>query len=125
MKQFIYFLLIFFSCGLSHSQSLKELLAADSSVWFGIDYSQAKFTGSFAQAFGIDPNDGTELVEKWIPEWNKIVLKEPQNFEIGEAIKKPNTFLDISSVNSINSKINKDSVYTEKLELVALSGGII
>lgn len=113
MKRIICLVVIFFSFQFSKSQTTKELLAADSAVWFGIDYSKAKFTGSFAQAFGIDPNDGTELVEKWIPEWNKIVLKEPQNFRVGEAIKKPYTYLDINSVNSINSKINKDSVYSE------------
>lgn len=82
-------------------------------MWFGIDYSKVKFTGSFAHAFGIDPNDGTELVEKWIPEWNKIIPSEPLNFPIGEVIKKPNLFYDINSVNRINSKINKDSVYSE------------
>jgi hypothetical protein len=92
---------------------LKELLAADSAVWFGIDYSKAKFTGSFAQAFGIDPNNGTELVEKWMFEWNSIILREPQNFDIGAVIKKPNIYPDIRSVNIINSKINKDSVYSE------------
>lgn len=113
MKHSIYVLLIFFSCSFSYSQTLKELLAADSAVWFGIDYSKAKFTGSFAQAFGIDPNNGAELVQKWIPEWNYIVLREKENFPIGEAIKKPNIYLDISSVNIINSKINKDSVYSE------------
>ena len=95
------------------SQNSKALLAADSAVWFGLDFSKAKFTGSFAHAFGIDPNDGFELVNKWIPEWNKIFFKEPQNFDIGGAIKKPNLYMDINSVNKINSQIAKDSVYSE------------
>jgi hypothetical protein len=114
MKRTICFLIALFSLQFSQSQTTKELLAADSAVWFGIDYSKAKFTGSFAQAFGIDPSIGNELVDKWVPEWNKIVLNEQQNFPINEAIKKPYTFFDISSVNAINSKINKDSVYSEE-----------
>ena len=109
----VFFVLFILSTSFLFSQDIKVLLAADSAVWFGIDYSKAKFTGSFAQAFGIDPNNGNELVEKWIPEWNKIFFKEPQNFQIGEAIKKPNIYFDVNSVNIINSKINKDSIYSE------------
>jgi hypothetical protein len=94
------------------SQNTKVLLAADSAVWFGLDFTKAKFTGSFAQSFGIAPNDGTELIEKWVPEWNNMFFKEPQNFDIGEAIKKPMLYRDIGAVTKLNSKINKDSVYS-------------
>ena len=111
MKKIILVFFIFTSSFVS-SQNIKELLAADSAVWFGLDFTKAKFTGSFAQSFGIAPNDGTEIVEKWIPEWNKIFFKEPQNFDIGEAIKKPMIYRDIEAVNKLNAKINKDSVYS-------------
>ena len=64
MKRYVCLLIIFFYFQLSHSQTLKQLLAADSAVYFGIDYTKARFSGSFAHAFGIDPNDGTEIVKK-------------------------------------------------------------
>lgn len=112
MKKTIVICFIFCLFG-AGAQNVKALLEADSAVWFGLDFSKAKFTGSFAQAFGIDPNNGSELVNKWIPEWNSLVLKEPLNFDIGLAIKKPWLHSDIKSVTKINSKIAKDSVYSE------------
>lgn len=114
MRIFVGIFLVFFQL-VGSAQSAKELLAADSVVWFGLDFSKAKFSGRFTHAFGIDPNSGNDLINKWIPDWNELFIKEPMNYDIREALKKPKTYYDLKPVSEGNSKIISDSVFNEQL----------
>lgn len=108
-----YIFLLLFCTLLVRSQNYAKLLEGDSVVWFGLDFSKAKFIGSFSHIFGIDPNGGGDLVSQWIPDWNNLFIKEPMNFDMRTALKKPNLYYDLASVKAINSKIISDSVFTE------------
>lgn len=107
------FLTIFcFTFSISFSQN-KLLLKGDSAVWFGLDFSSARFMGGFAEAVGIGDHSASELINKNMPAWNDLFFLEPLNYDIGEAIKKPLLHKDIKSISKINAAINPDSLCFE------------
>ena len=93
----------------------KMFFKSDSMVWFGLDFTKAKFTGHFAIESGLEINSVKELVNKDMPGWNDIILKEPLHYDIGHPMKKPIFFSDLSSITKLNSEITAaDSIYYEQ-----------
>ncbi len=93
----------------SHSQN-NLLLNGDSAVWFGVDFSNARFSGSFADLFGSEDSASNETINTHFRQWNDFFINEPLNYDIGGAIKKLLLFKAIKSVNSINKTIIVDSL---------------
>lgn len=107
------FLTVFLTvAAISSGQNLKEMLEADSAVWYGLDFSRAKLMGDFSHPSAAGVKDGVLIVERWIPEWNALVLKEAWNFDVGAAIQKPKTRKEIASVMKLNAVINPDSIFS-------------
>ncbi len=75
-------------------------------VWFGLDFTKATFVGQFDQAMGAMPANGNDMKNKWIPGWNSLIVAEPQNFDFKKAFNKESVFLDITTMNSLNTKID-------------------
>jgi hypothetical protein len=94
------------------AQSSKDVFTATEIVWYGLDFTNAKFVGQFDQGFGALPATGTDMKNKWIPQWNALIAKEPQNFKLKDAFRKDNIYYDMAPVNEINSKIDVDKAMT-------------
>jgi hypothetical protein len=105
----LFFLSVIIGAGLGmKAQTAKDIFNATEVVWYGLDFAKAKFVGQFDQGFGAMPATGTEMRNKWIPQWNALVAKEPQNFKLKNALRKDNVYYDLVPLNELNSKIDVD-----------------
>ena len=115
MKKIILSLLVIASGTFAKAQDAKSALASTEIVWFGLDFTKAKFVGAFDQAVGVAPATGSDMKSKWIPSWNSLIAKEPQNFDLKKSFRKDNVIYDFKSINMLNGKIDVDGcmVYNE------------
>jgi hypothetical protein len=109
MKKLFSLSLLFIAALSIQAQTAKDAFAAKEIVWYGLDFTKAKFVGQFDQGFGAMPATGTDMRNKWIPQWNALIAKEPQNFKIKEAFRLDNVYYDMASLNELNSKIDVDN----------------
>ena len=125
MKTIILSLLVLASGILANAQNAKSALASTEIVWFGLDFTKAKFVGAFDQAGGVAPATGSDMKSKWIPSWNSLIANEPQNFDLKKSFRKDNVIYDLKSINMLNGKIDVDGcmVYNEgKIERTEIDG---
>lgn len=111
MKKIIFIFFVFINICSLKSQD-KNLLFGDSVIWFGIDFTKARFMGGFAEGSELGPNSQAQLVEVEIPRWNLLILKEPLKYNVAEASHKKFLFNETYSIGKINATINLDSVYS-------------
>ncbi|MFL5762581.1 MAG: hypothetical protein ACJ77K_01485 [Bacteroidia bacterium] len=95
---------------MSKAQDAKSVFSANEIVWFGLDFSKAKFVGAFTQIGDAGSVTGSDLKNKWIPAWNALVINEPQNFDFKKSFRKDNLLNDITSVTEINKKVDPDAM---------------
>ena len=115
MKKIILSLLVLASGTFAKAQDAKSALSSTEIVWFGLDFTKAKFVGAFDQGAGIAPATGSDMKTKWIPSWNALVVNEPQHFDFKKSFRKDNVIYDLKSINELNNKIDVDAcmVYNE------------
>jgi hypothetical protein len=85
------------------SQDRNTAIKAKEIVWFGMDFSKAKFVG-------VGEATGYEMRAKYIPAWNNLILAEQKKFDVKKAFKKDNVYFDIASVNEINIALKEDAM---------------
>ncbi|MBL0329870.1 MAG: hypothetical protein IPP64_10755 [Bacteroidetes bacterium] len=125
MKKIILSLLVVASGTFAKAQDAKSALSATEIVWFGLDFTKAKFVGGFDQVGGAGVATGSDMKTKWIPGWNALILNEPQHFDFKKSFRKDNIVYDLKSMNELNSKIDVDAcmVYNEgKIERTEIDG---
>jgi len=110
MKKVILTCIYIFTTFINVNAQKNEIAKASEIVWYGLDFSNSKFVGKFDHGFGIAPVTGSDLKFNWIPKWNNLVVTEQQNYEIAKALKKPYVYYDIKAVNTINDKINPETL---------------
>jgi hypothetical protein len=108
MKKLILFALMITAVAVTKAQDAKNVFSAKEIVWYGMDFTKATFVGQFDQGMGALPATGSDIKNKWIPEWNSLIAREPQNFKIKEAFRVDNVYYDLSAVNEINRKVDPD-----------------
>jgi hypothetical protein len=106
MKKLAILSLLFLVVALK-AQDKSKVYSASEIVWFGMDFTKAKFVGQFDQGMGAMPATGGDMKNKWIPQWNNLVASEQQNFDFKKALDK-DIYYDIATMNSLNSKIDPD-----------------
>lgn len=104
MKKVILILIVALQTGISSGQSIEELRDSESITWFGIDFSQARFIGKY------DFKSPWELKDKLIPEWNQVVLREPEKYDISKYFSKPKVEMELGDVYDRNSKIDESEI---------------
>jgi len=107
MKKFGFFLLLIGSS--VFAQTNKNAIFGDDVVWYGIDYSKAKFTGEFSNYQGTGPKSEV-LLKQTIPQWNMIVIKEGNKYDVGKYFKKSHVFNDLGSVIKHNEGIDETKI---------------
>lgn len=95
-------------------ESSKDILKGNKEiVWLGLDFTHAKFIGF------IDYEQGIKvpklLVEKWIPSWNHLMLKEAKKYNVGRLFRKRIEVInDFSLVKELNRKIDVKDIFAKK-----------
>lgn len=123
MRNLVFSLLLLSGIALK-AQDAAKVFSATEIVWFGMDFTKAKFVGQFDQGMGAMPATGGDMRNKWIPQWNALIQNEQQNFDLKKALNKESIYYDIASVNTINSKLDPDGcmdVNPTKIEKSALA----
>lgn len=121
------------------TQTVKDLFQENTNqiTWLGIDFSNIKLIGDFAQFSGAGEQSYTEIQEDYFPSWNKLILNEPVKFDIKGMLKKTdlvynldmltklNANSDISEIRAYNNPnyTNEDiTAFIKKYELNDMSG---
>ncbi len=98
--------------GLKAQTTAADVFTGDEIVWYGLDFSKAKFIGQFDQAVGAAPASSYDLKIKYIPGWNELILNESTKYDIGKTFRKTIVSYDIGVVDKINSRISEDEMMT-------------
>src|SRR5690349_21636929 len=104
MKQFnlkkTFLLVVFglFSGILTAQLNSSDIFKEDAIVWYGLDFSRAKFIGKFDQGAGINSINEFELINKYIPAWNELVINQPERFDLKRVFRKNYIYNDLTSV---------------------------
>ncbi len=107
MKKVIISIFGVFIAGSSiNAQSAKAIFDAKEIVWYGMDFTKAKFVGQFDQGMGANPASGSDMRNKYIPGWNALVVNEPQHFDLKKAFRKFSVYNDVAAVNLVNSDVD-------------------
>jgi hypothetical protein len=114
----------------SSAQTLQDVFTKTEMVWYGLDFSQAKFVGEFNEfgpvpAMGgvvkVQTGDTTKVIiggqngaqvlrDNYFKPWNYVILKEKEKYNLPVYYRKKAVKADISAVENINSKVNPDSM---------------
>jgi len=86
----------------------KDVFTKNEIVWYGLDFTKAHFIGQFDQGFGIMPAKGWDMRNKWIPEWNSLIGREPQNFDLRKTFRKDIVQFDLGPVGELTRKMDGD-----------------
>lgn len=93
--------------------SAKDLFTSQEIVWYGIDYSKARFIGSFAQFKDAGEVDERTLVNSYFPGWNLVIIREPAKYNIARFFKKDFANNDLTAVTKINRETKPDGIMQE------------
>lgn len=109
-------LLIFFCMVCSNlffSQSnVRDIFCTNNLVWYGLDFSEAKFIGRFDQGYGIRSVNESEIVNKYIPAWNELIVIEPWNFQLKSTFRKTSIYYDLEPVAKRNASIKTEGLFS-------------
>jgi hypothetical protein len=100
---FIFLLAVAINLSLA-GQSKREALETNSILWFGLDFSEARFTGKF------DFKSPYELKEKYIPQWNQLMLHEAEKYNIRQFYRKTDVKSDFGDVYRNNEAIDETQI---------------
>ena len=100
--------LLISSMGMQAQLTAKDVFTKNEIVWYGLDFTKAHFVGQFDQGFGIMPAKGWDMRNKWIPEWNALIGREQQNFDLRKTFRKDVVLFDLGPVNELTKKMDGD-----------------
>jgi hypothetical protein len=109
MKKIYLFLFLAISFCNTNAQNMSAI-CGDDVVWYGLDFSNAKFVGQFTNVGDNVNSSGFELRDKHIPAWNMLILNEPNKYNIRKSFRKSNVFNQLETVNERNSKIDVEKM---------------
>jgi hypothetical protein len=108
------FLLLFIGvlCFTNSKAQNTNAIFGDDVVWYGLDFSNAKFVGQFTNLGDNIGNMGYELKNKFIPQWNMLILNEPKKYDIRKNFRKANVYNQLDNVTVRNSKLDAEKLTT-------------
>lgn len=92
------------------SQVNKSAIFGDELVWYGVDFSKAKFVGEISNKEGTGQKPEGEIKSKYIPAWNMIVVYEPNKYNVAKFFKKSHVFNDLNPVIKHNEDIDETKI---------------
>ncbi len=110
-KVILSFLTLVMTAAVSYAQfTSKDVFTKDEIIWYGLDFTKAKFIGAMDQGGGASPATGGDIKNKYMPEWNMLVVNEPAHFDFKKAMDKASIYFDIKPVTDDNAKTDKDAL---------------
>jgi hypothetical protein len=125
------FVLIVINFGHAIAQTKQDVFTKTEMVWYGLDFSQAKFVGEFneigpIQAMGgvvkVKTGDTTIVTiggggsnaqvirDNYFKAWNNVIINERDKYYLPEYYSKQAVKADLSAVEVLNAKVNPDSM---------------
>ncbi len=104
------FILMFVAINLYGQKTPQDVFKTDNIVWYGLDFSEARFIGQFDQAAGIAPATANDMKYSYIPAWNALILSEPNRYDLRKTFRKVNVYNDLKDVEVSNRQINEDKL---------------
>lgn len=118
MNKFIFslMLLLSISCISSAQFNKADIFKSSADItWLGIDFSEVKFIGP-ATGWGDEGTKSpTEMRDKYFPAWNELIMNEPKQFKIAEAVSKTEINSAIEITADANAKMNKKEIFSENI----------
>lgn len=84
--------------------STRDIFYSKEMVFYGLDFTRTKFVGRTEKGF--DVLTEFELVNEYIPAWNRLVAIEPDRFDLKNAFWKNNIYYDLKPVEAKNKEID-------------------
>lgn len=115
MKKFaLMYLLVLLTSIQLFAQSKSDVFGSNSEItWLGIDYSDVRFIGPASGWGEVSTKTSGEMKDKYFPEWNNLIVREPKAFKIEEAVRRAEVKMDIDAVMKANEKMNKKEIFSE------------
>jgi len=111
MRQYKLLFFMFLLANLSlKAQSVEDVFKQKQMTWYGLDFSMAKFVGSFSNISYASNKGGWEIKGRYFNEWNSVVLNEREKYDLRRFYKKENVKYDLTDVNAVNAMVNPDSI---------------
>ncbi len=92
----------------TQAQTTKELFKKNKYQyrWLGIDYTQVKLIGDFADFFSAGEKTTNEIQREYFPRWNRLVLSEPSKYDVAGMFRKSSIDYDIDLIMLRNREID-------------------
>lgn len=84
-------------------------------TWLGVDYSEVKFIGPASGWGEVSTKTPTEMRDKYFPEWNELIISQPKQFPIADAVNRAEVNSDITITADMNAKMNKKEIFSENI----------
>jgi hypothetical protein len=82
------------------AQSKHEALNADKILWFGLDFSNARFIDEFGF------KSAETLKNKYFKQWNRLLIEEPEKYNISSFFRVPKVESDYGEVYKRNENVD-------------------
>jgi len=105
MKKGIILVLFLITALVGKSQTAKDLFRPSNVdiFWLGVDFSHVKLIGDFSQFNGAGEKNNIQIRDKYFAAWNKLILNEPDKYDIKGMLRKDNIIIDIGMLMKLNS----------------------
>ncbi|MBN1415470.1 MAG: hypothetical protein JW973_10240 [Bacteroidales bacterium] len=111
MKKICFALALSLSAVSANSQTAQDLFRHDCPVtWLGIDFTHVRLIGTFAEFYEIGEKSPVHIITDYFPEWNWIVLKEREKYDIRGMLRRMDIDYDIDMIMDLNYQANPDSM---------------
>ena len=97
-------LLAFFS--LSAQKKVADVFSAGELVWYGLDFTSAKFVNIYGAGVGTPDN----IKQNLMPSWNNLIISEPAKYNLAATFKKDPVVNDLDVVTKANQGINAEGI---------------
>ena len=104
MKKIISLLLVICLLNAAQAQTVKDLFSSNkvNVSWLGIDFSHIKLIGDFSQFKDAGETSPTIIKGKYFPAWNRLVITEPEKFDVKGMLRQDELVYDIDMITDIN-----------------------
>lgn len=105
MKRILIILFAICTLNAVEAQTAKDLFSSNNVEvsWLGIDFSHIKLIGDFTQFKDAGEMSPAKIKSKYFPGWNKLVIYEPQKFDVKGMLRLDDVFYDIDMITDINA----------------------
>jgi hypothetical protein len=98
-------LFLLLSTAIGYSQNREDLFKpSDVKIsYLGIDFSHVKLIGNFSQFSSAGEKSTVQIRDLYFPKWNKLILAEPEKYDIKGMLRKGDIYYDLNMLMRINS----------------------